>query len=252
MRPLLLMLLTTPALAEDVGEDLPTMAKKYGWETVAIVTRSAYQGDATRGDTHELLEQLGLDRVRFPVASPVKTIGTALTDCGWNDGISCRLDLAAGAPTQHQLRVACHRGEEPLPVDLSLVTAVDPRPDTPGEAWVSDVAACWAAGGDRLHVSPIEVQPPSVQPSFAASGGSLTPPLLRALEQRAGPVVACGPGIVHASVEDGRLVTASARRDGQEAPDLARCVLTALDGLEASLLDGPSEVVVAIPREDSR
>ncbi len=161
--PLLALLLAAPAHADPAGEDLPTMARKYGLGTVAAVVRSASGGDVTTAQVHATLRALGLDRVTMPVvvdaAWPAEAPGP-VTGCGWNEGVFCAVALPPGAPAAPAARCVGKRG----PLDVAVPLVVDPAPTaaSPGTAHLGDLLPCWEAGGVRVSLAP--PPPPVVAP----------------------------------------------------------------------------------------
>lgn len=159
--PLLVLLLSATAQADPAGEDLPTMARKYGLGTVAAVVRSAAGGDVTTAQVHATLRDLGLDRVTMPVvAEGGVAVPGPVTGCGWNEGVFCAVALPPGAPAAPRARCLGKRG----PLDVAIPLVVDPPPTqaTPGTAHLGDLLPCWEAGGVRVSIAP--PPPPVVAP----------------------------------------------------------------------------------------
>jgi hypothetical protein len=182
MRPLLPILLLAPALAQQGGEDLPTMARKYGLSTVAAVVRSASGGDVTPSQVHASLRSLGLDRVAMPAqvapgARGLSGVGP-ISGCGWNDGVYCAVTLPAGAPAEVVARCVGKR----TPLDLSIPVVVDPPPtaEAAGTAHLGDMLPCWEAGGARVPPAP-ELAPARFEGWTEAAARAALAPVAEAL-----------------------------------------------------------------------
>ena len=162
MLPLLFM---TLAIASPESEDLPAMAKKYGWATVASVVHSSAASDRSLSEIHANLRELGLHRLKLPLSvdtqlKDLRGVGP-ITACGWNQGVACRLDLPAGTPKKESFQARCRRGSTDLDLPLPLIFDPAPSSESAGVAHLQDVLPCWDAGGDNVRLVPVQTEAPA-------------------------------------------------------------------------------------------
>ncbi|TVQ94944.1 MAG: hypothetical protein EA397_00380 [Deltaproteobacteria bacterium] len=189
---MLTLLFLTLASASPESEDLPAMAKKYGWATVASVVHSSAASDRSLSEIHANLRELGLHRLELPLnvdpgLKALRDVGP-ITACGWNQGVACRLDLPAGSPKKNLFEARCRRGETDLELRLPLVFDPAPTPDSAGVAHLQDLLPCWDAGGDNVRLVPVPPQGPTlrVEGMSSAEARVLLQPFAEALEACAG------------------------------------------------------------------
>jgi hypothetical protein len=244
---LLALLWSISALAGDAPTSAPTdstptlvsMARQYGWGTVASVIQANTTGDVSVSDAHERLEGLGLDRLEVPIrVDPVLgELGPLgpLTGCGWNDGVTCGMALPAGTrlPLGWVPRCASRSG----PVDTHavgspLVAVVEPRPtaDEPGKVYIGDVHTCWLAGGDRILLAPVGAAPPP-RPVLLGSEGVEEAQGQAVLDIHSAALAACmhGRGVITLDFDDGALSGVRVLRDGLVQEAETACVRTVVD-----------------------
>ena len=250
---LLALLLASPASA---GPDLPEMAEKYGWSTVASVVQAATTGDVSVSAAHAQLQELGLDRVRVPVRvdPALGDVGElrVLTGCGWNTGVTCALTLPAGSrvPLAWTPRCANAQGI----VDSSfigepLTAVVDPKPTdtTPGTAHIGDVHTCWLAGGDRVQLVPVGAKP-KPRPTLLATRGLPEADATQLLDTHGPALAACmaGHGVIELKFGDGELTLARVLRDGRVQEEETECVTKVVTGATVAA-PGAATIKLVVP-----
>ena len=194
---LALTVLSVNALAEEPTTDLVQMKDAYGFRTVATVVQASTQGDVSLSEAHVALDELGLGRLKVPVERGSASL--ALTACGWNDAVVCKLDLPAGQRAPEAL--ACVGGRTVIAdvPALSIVVTVEPTDTTAGEAWVSDLLPCWRAGGDRVR---IVRKPGATVPLEVTAEGPAAEAATEALAPLADALRVCGPGTLVWETDD--------------------------------------------------
>lgn len=243
---MLISLLLPLAFASPSGEDLPAMAKNYGWATVASVVHSAASSDESLSEIHANLRGLGLDRLQIPVeVDPSLSSLSGLepfTGCGWNQGVACSVTWPLAASPGERFVVKCFQGKTDLDIALPLVIVPPGSEQHPSTAHLQNVLPCWDAGGDRVRLVPL----PSSEPTRALTGIEerearlLLDPFAEALSRCAGSPpralhlkqTAQGPSIIV--------------REGQaEHVQGTACARRALEGLRA-LPEGAS-ITLSLP-----
>jgi hypothetical protein len=218
----MLTLLATLTLAEE-PTDLPGVARAWGFGSVAVMVRSANQGDRSLSDVHARLASMGLDRVVVPVEvdKGLAWVGVkSMSGCGWNQGVTCRLDLPPASGDERTLTAVCSNRKGKIDVPLSLVTDPAPGPATPGVAWIADLLPCWEAGGDRVRLVPAVAMPAF---TVLINEGYEAAALTAWLAARGPALGGCGVGLALVHGEAGL----SVKRDGKVDAAATACVKAA-------------------------
>lgn len=226
--------------AADRPEDLPGMQQAYGWRTVATVVDATTSGDVSLGDAHAELQRLGLDRVRFPVREGTQGRG-GLDQCGWNQGVSCRWQPPAEL-TSPQLGCATS-GRLLKDVSLRVTVATVATAESPAEAWVEDLQACWRAGGNEAQVL---AEPTVAADPLVTVTGSAGEEMARQFAALTADLRACRTGrLTWVTAEDGR--TSIARVDHPTGRIDRQATLCAQSALGRVRLSGPATLMAEPP-----
>lgn len=238
----LLALLTSPfAQSAEPESHLAQLARQHGWQTVAAVVSSANQGDLTLSDVHVRLKELGLGDLNMPTngSGPGVPSGSTLTECGWNQGVFCQLDVPPG--TAPVLTPTCANAAGPVgDITLTAVYGQDPTPDAGGRAHIGDLLPCWSAGGDRVVLT---AGVPKSETDLAMTvEGQPAAVVQHRLAPYAPGIRSCAPGEVHIETDAlGRLTILKMHRDGVLDPTATSCIQDVLTHLR---LDGAASVRV--------
>lgn len=254
----MLLALLLPVTAAAGPPDLPELARKYGWSTVASVVQAATTGDVSVSDAHVTLKQAGLDRLDVPVVvdaalTPVGTLGP-LTGCGWNQGVTCSLSLPPGTQRPLAWRPRC--GDAKGIVDSAFIGApltvvVEPRPtaETAGTAHIGDLQTCWLAGGDRVRLVPVGAAPPP-RPTLLSFAGVSERQARILLDAHGARLAEClqGHGVLTLVFADGVLTSVRVIRDGGVQQDETACAAASLEGVTVAAPGAATVELVAPPR----
>jgi len=151
--------------AED-AIDLVGQQSKFGWRVVANIVRSLERSDISSAETQQVLERSGLGSLTMPVAVADAVQGriqveAPLSDCRWEWGVSCGLEVLVKTPVQEDWRVRCVGSSSEIEGIAMKAVSLETVQEDRLALQISGVLECWEGGGESLRLD-LEVAAPPV------------------------------------------------------------------------------------------